>query len=579
MKLSKLIAKKIIKGYRAKQVPKIEKPEEIKSTTIPESEEEILVKKEPEISSEEPKSETTGVRLPQIPTELTEIRIEQKPLVEKAMTYPLIPRKPAKGETVFAYAKIFWDKAANKYVYQLVEPQLTAELEKMYKKIKELLEEKLDVDFTKLKKIEAKDYLSKQTDEIIKIFRFNIGESNRQTLKYYIERDFTGLGKIEPLMQDPNIEDISCDGLGVPIFIFHRDPSIGSIITNILFDNSDELDSFVIRLAQLCGKSISVAQPLLDGSLPDGSRLQTTLATDIARRGSNFSIRKFSEEPLTPVHLLNYGTTDISILAYLWFVVDYGRSILISGGTASGKTTFLNVLSLFIRPEKKIISIEDTPEIRLPHTHWVPSVARTAISAEGLGEVDLFELLKGSLRQRPDYIVVGEVRGKEAYILFQQMAMGHPSLATIHAENTYRLIDRLTTPPISLPPTLIKSVDLLIFLARMKYKDKFVRKTVEILEVVDFDVGANTPVVNTVFKWNPLTDKFDMMSNSILLKRISELSGMAEEEIIKEIERRMVVLGWMRKNNITDYRDVYKIFSVYYSDPRKLLTIIGGGGA
>lgn len=521
-----------------------------------------------------------GLEIPRAPKKAIKISSieteEETPHI--SLTYPLIPRFPSKGDYVFAYAKIFWDDTNNRYVYYLVEPKLTEKLKEIYQKVKEMLEQRLDIDFSKLKKIEAKEFLDKQIDDILNYFNFILTKKEKEILRYYMFRDFTGLEMIEPLIQDPNIEDISCDGVGIPIFIFHRNPDIGSIATNIKFINSDQLDSFIIKLAQMCGKSISISEPLLDGTLPDGSRVQATLGTDIARRGSNFTIRKFTEIPLTPVHFMNYGTVDSSILAYLWFVIDYGRSVLISGGTASGKTSMLNVLSLFIRPEKKIVSIEDTAELRLPHYHWVPVVARTAIGTEGKGEVDMFELLRESLRQRPDYIVVGEVRGKEAYILFQQMSTGHPSLATIHSENMARLVNRLTTPPISLPAGLITALDIVIFLARMKYKNKFVRKVVEIDEIVDFDLNTNTPIINQIFKWDPKTDKFEITGKSISLKKVSDFTGISEKDIKDEIERRIVVLEWMKENNITDYRDVHRIFSIYYNDPASLLSYIQGAG-
>jgi len=492
------------------------------------------------------------------------------------LKYSLIPSKPRKDESVFAYANIKWDDTSKRYIYMVVEPKLSPKLEKMLKRIKELLEERLDIDFSKLKKFEAKEYLNKQITELLEYFGFEITKSEKDVLRYYIERDFIGLGKIEPLMQDDQIEDISCDGVGIPIFVFHRDPKIGSVMTNVVFEDGNELDSFIIRMAQLCGKSISVASPLLDGALPDGSRLQATLATDIARRGSNFTIRKFTKNPLTPTHLLNYGTLDVRSLAYLWFVVDYGCSVLVCGGTASGKTTLLNVLSLFIKPDKKIVSIEDTAELRLPHPHWVPTVARTSIAGEGIKEVDLFDLLKSSFRQRPDYIIVGEVRGKEAYILFQQMATGHPSLATIHAENITKLMDRLTSPPIDLPPGLIGSLDLIVFLQRMKYKDKFVRRMNEVIEMVRFDPGMHRPVVNTVFKWNSMNDTFENVGKSVMLKKIADRSGLTEREIKEELKRRMIVLAWLKENNILDYRDVHRVFNAYYTDPDGTISTMMG---
>ena len=490
------------------------------------------------------------------------------------LNYPLIPRNPKPGEKVFAEAKIYWDKRRQSYFYELVEPKLDEKTKETFDKIKELIEHRLDVDLSKLNLIKAKEYLKIQLDEVIKYFKFQLSEEQLEKIRYYLERDFLGLGKIDALMKDPNIEDISCDGVNIPIFVFHRDPRLGSIPTNVVFSDSEELDSFIIKLAQLAGKSISIAEPLVNGTLPDGSRLQATLGTDIARRGSNFTIRKFLEEPLTPIHLIKYGTADERIMAYIWLAVDYGRSILVAGGTASGKTTMLNVLSLFIRPEKKIVSIEDTAEIVLPHPHWVPHVARTPISSGKEGEVDLFQLLKESLRQRPDYIVLGEVRGQEAYVLFQQMATGHPSFATIHAENFSKLIDRLTSPPISLSEGLIGSLDIVVFMQRVKYRDKFVRRITEVIEMVKFPKGEKTPIINTIFKWDPFKDTFEIGEKSVILKKISNSFGISEKEIVDEFQRRVAILRWMKEKNITDFKDVYAIISAYYSMPNRVLSLV-----
>ena len=556
-KKRKLQRKKEIEEGVEKKVER-EKPEKVERVT---EEKKVVVE------------EVEGIEIPPfVPTAVKPVRRSAEEEGHITLTYPLIPKNPRKGEPIFAYARIYWDPKLNRYVYQLVEPPLTPKLKEIMKKIRETLERRLDVDFSKLKIHEAKEYLKKQIEDILEYYELSLHETEKRILQYYVERDFMGLGKIEPLMRDENIEDISCDGVGVPIFVFHRDPRLGSLMTNVKFDDKEELDSFVIRLSQLCGKSISVANPLLSGSLPDGSRVQATLGTDIARRGSNFTIRRFTEKPLTPIHLLEYGTLDLKMLAYLWFVVDYGRSVLVSGGTASGKTTMLNVLSLFIRPEKKIVSIEDTPELQLPHPHWVPQVARTPIGevGKGVGEVDLFDLLKESLRQRPDYIIVGEVRGKEAYVLFQQMATGHPSLATIHAENMEKLIDRLITPPISLPPSLVASVDVVVFMATTRYKERQVRRVVEIVEIVGFDREKNLPETNVVFKWDPMTDTFTG-GKSVVLKKIGKMKGMTEEEVKDELERRMFVLNWMKTHGISDYREVATILNAYYTSPERLL--------
>jgi flagellar protein FlaI len=397
--------------------------------------------------------------------------------------------------------------------------------------------------------------------------------AKRAAINYFIERDIIGLGKIEPLMQDESIEDISCDGTSIPIFIYHRDPKIGPLKTNIVFTDTDELNTFVVKVSQKCNKTISIAEPLLDGALHDGSRVQATLGTDIARKGSNFTIRKFTARPLTPTHMLQYKTINSLALAYLWLAIDNGMSVLLSGGTATGKTSLLNALSLFIRPNLKIVSIEDTAELRLPHPHWIPEVARTPLSIKGrIGEVSLFDLLKSSMRQRPDYIVLGEVRGKEAFVLFQQMATGHPSMATIHAASLPQLVDRLTTPPINLPPTLLENINIVAFLVLSKIKGSYVRRVNNILEIVG--VEKNRPLTNSVFAWNPMDDTFEIKGKSVVLEMIAKKMGMTEDSIKEELSRRKKVLEWMVEKGIDDYRDVAVIFSIYYSNPERIVAAI-----
>jgi len=581
----KRFAKKLIRGYQNILLEKTGKPliprpiiitTPLQFKNIP-----------PELEHErekEPEAKTSisakykSLEIPKISTQSVNLQNTAMQTTTKMnIVYPLVPRKPARGENVLAYARIFWDEKQNRHIYQVIEPHMTAVLKEALVKVKEVLEQRLDIEFNQVRRFEALDFLRKQVSEIISFYRLKLTDEEKKILQYFIERDFIGLERVEPMVKDEQIEDISCDGLDIPIFIFHRNPLLGSIMTNIAFHDTDELDSFVMRLSQLAGKSISVASPLLSGSLPDGSRIQAMLATDIARRGSNFTIRKFTEEPLTPIHFLNYGTIDVKTLAYLWMVLDYGKSILISGGTATGKTSLLNVLSLFIRPEKKIVSIEDTPELKLPHPHWVPAVARTAITAvesRKIGEIDLFDLLKESLRQRPDYIIVGEVRGKEAFVLFQEMATGHPSLATIHAENMQKLLDRLTTPPIELPSGLIVSANTIVFLLATRYKNRQVRRVGEVFEVIGLNESNGLPITNQIFKWNPVSDTFDVTNKSVALEQIAEATGMSDKDVTEELKRRMLVLEWMQFRNITNYRDVNSVINMYYNFPDRVIASI-----
>lgn len=579
--VSRPIAKKFKKGYAALQKKK--QAERIQPASgTPFIYQPIIYapygRKEDREPPKEVRTEKEGV---DIPTRYSgtggAVSSEDREILQRiSVSYHLIPRFPQRGDIIFAYANIRWDPKLGELVYSAVEPKLTQGDRNIIEFVKKELEESLDVDFIKLGEVKAKSVLSAEILRILGVMpEVQADDMKKSKLIYYIEKEIMGLGKIETLMSDPNIEDISCDGVGIPMYVYHRDPQIGSLRTNIIFNDVEELNTFVFRLAQKCKKMISIAEPLLDGALPDGSRVQATLGTDIARKGSNFTIRKFTEEPLTPSHMLRKGTLNSTQIAYLWLAIDNGQSVLISGGTATGKTSLLNALSLFIRPNLKVVSIEDTAELRLPHPHWIPEVARSALSAESKksrGEVTLFDLLKSSLRQRPDYIVMGEVRGKEAFVLFQQMATGHPSLATIHAASIEQLIDRLTTPPISLPPSLIENINIIVFLTLSRLKESYVRRTDAILEVTGIRDGK--PLTNMVFEWKPVTDKFEISQKSFVLKNLARRMGISEEAIKDELIRRKAIIEWMLEKEIYDYREVAKIVSEYYSNPEKVMDMV-----
>jgi flagellar protein FlaI len=461
-------------------------------------------------------------------------------------------------------------------LYRVIEPELNEEEQKQLTKIENTLVEELEVDFSALKKTNAQKYLADKVNNVIEYYAMKMTPRAREVMDYYIQRDFVGLASVNPMFQDPNIEDISCDGTEIPIYVYHRDPRLGSIRSTVNFPKEEDLNSFVMKLAQRCGRSISVADPLLDGALPDGSRIQATFGTGISMKGSNFTIRKFTKDPLTFVDLVKYGTISAEMLAYIWLAVEHNKSFLIAGPTASGKTTLLNALSLFIRPELKIVSIEDTPELRLPHENWISQVARTGFGPEGasgkkLGEISLFDLLKASLRQRPDEIIVGEVRGKEAYVLFQQIATGHPGISTIHAESMEAVINRLTTPPIELPASLIQHLNILLVMTRQRRQGKYVRRIKDTVEVTGFDVQADRPFVNKAYSWDPVDDKFSYNGKSGVLKDIMEKLGTNPEGIFSEINRRVKVIEWLVNSGIRDFKNVGKVVSEYYQSPDAVL--------
>jgi len=433
----------------------------------------------------------------------------------------------------------------------------------------------LKKDENKKKKSLKNLFSRKKKDEKPKLTKEQIAEleeKSKRKIFYHIFKEFLGYGKIDIIMEDEGIEDISCDGYHVPVFIYHK--KYDEITTNVKFEDEFELDSFVIRLAQICGKQISIYSPIVDGKLPDGSRLQTTLAKTVTKP-STFTIRKFKENPLTPVDLIGFKSMSLDMVAYFWFAIENGASILFCGGTASGKTTALNALSLFIPSSHKIVSIEDTREVSLPHSNWIAGTTRQGFSAsdEKTGkDIDMFDLIRAALRQRPKVIIVGEVRGKEAYSLFQAMATGHSSYATVHASDIHTLIQRLENPPISLPRALLTSLDIIAFQNAIDISGKTVRRMTSVTEVVKLDPDTNQLIFMEPYKWISKTDdRFESGGASKILNNIRLQNDWTEEQLQKEIKNRILILNWMFKKDIRDYREVGKIVSEYAKYPEKLL--------
>ncbi|MFB6193248.1 MAG: type II/IV secretion system ATPase subunit [Candidatus Nanohaloarchaea archaeon] len=538
--------------------------------------------KHPEWYEDEEDSEgekEPGISVPtpgEFSSEMIEEGQEEADLTDVDVTYPLVPADPDEGEMVYAWAHISWSEEEEELVYNVVEPEKTPRIENLLDKIHSIMERSFDIDFNDLESDEADEYLEKRIDKIVDKYNLHVSSDEKEVIRYYTKRDFAGLGKLQPLMNDTEVEDISCDGKDIPVYAYHRNPKYGSVKTDIVWEDKDELDAFVMKLAQRCGRSISVSNPLLDGSLPDGSRVQATLATDIARKGSNFTIRRFTEDPLTPIHMMDYETENAQMYSYLWTLVEHGKSILVAGTTGSGKTSQLNALSLFIRPDKKIVSIEDTPELRLPHEHWVPEVARSGFgsSAEEGGEVSMDNLLKESLRQRPEYIIVGEVRGEEAYILFQQMATGHTGLSTIHADSLDMLMDRLTTEPINLSGSLIETLDVVMLISRIRRDGSYIRRINGIFEVRGYEERTGIDA-NKVFGWDPQNDEYIVENKSMILKDIADQSGMDYRDLKNEVRNRQHVLNYMQDQQIKHYRDVGDMISRYYSNPERVMKKIG----
>ncbi|MBN1280692.1 MAG: type II/IV secretion system ATPase subunit, partial [Candidatus Thermoplasmatota archaeon] len=321
----------------------------------------------------------------------------------------------------YVFVKIFKDTVTLDKIYKVSEPLLAASEQTTLKFIQEHIMNSVDVLLSELEQTKVEPFLLERIETITAHHKIKIDDALKEKLLYYVKRDFIDNGAIDPLMRDPNIEDISCDGAGLPVFLYHR--HYGSLKSNIMFPDEATLSEFVVKLAQKCGKHISIAEPMLDATMPDGSRIQMTLSKAVTTHGSTFTIRKFRSDPITATDLISYKTMSAEMVAYMWLAVENGVNALIAGGTAAGKTSTLNAISLFIPRESKIVSIEETREINLPHPNWIPGVVRSGfgevVGDRIIGEIDLYDLMKAALRQRPEYILVGEIRGKEAYVLFQ----------------------------------------------------------------------------------------------------------------------------------------------------------------
>ncbi len=492
--------------------------------------------------------------------------------VEKSkvnVKYPLI--------SPYAYAHIYWDDKEKELMYMVEEPGLNPQDKKILNLIEEGIKELINISYLAVKKGETViNYLEKNVKILLNELRITITKESYLKIMYYIYRDFVGLGRIEPLMQDQLIEDIECNGREFPLYIVHR--KYRNLKTNVKYKEIKVLSQFVERLAQKAGQYVSYASPLLDGALPDGSRVNATFTEDVTSRGPTFTIRKFTKKPWTPTQLIYLKTLPPEVLAYLWLLIEYEKNIMIIGGTASGKTTLLNGLTFFIPPSARIVSIEDTRELNLEHSNWLPSVSRSGVGLANLvgqkyGEVTLFNLLKESFRMNPDYVIIGEIRGEEAYVLFQGMASGHPSFGTMHANDVDTMIRRLETPPINLSSSLVETMDAVVVMTSAKLDGKNVRRVKDINEVISVtDAGAS---INQPFVWNPSADSFSANAESHIFREIIAQHGISMETLMTEYNNRSKLLSNMYEQKILEFYQVQEVINEYYKDPNAVLRKFG----
>jgi len=401
---------------------------------------------------------------------------------------------------------------------------------------------------------------------IIRKYNMDVAEPSIRKVIYYLKRDWLRYEAIDPLMNDPQIEEISCDGDDIPVFIYHRDYE--DMAVNRAFEG-DELRSFVTKLAQRSGKDISIARPLEGASLPNGSRIELSLGGEVTTKGSAFTIRKFKEEPFTPPDLIRMGTFTAEQMAYLWVLVENNHSGIVAGGTASGKTTTLNASLLFLPPKAKLISIEDTRELLPPQINWLPMVTREGFS-EGDGGIGMMDLLRHSLRHRPEYILVGEVRGPEAHALFQAMNTGHTTFSTLHADSPRGVLNRLENEPMSVPRELVAELDVLMIQSTVPVDGERVRRVLTMNEILDLDPETRRISQRPVFEWDEATDSINQVAES---RHLAELESQGHDPYTA-IEHRSAILQYLADKNLTSYDDVTAVTQTYMIAPERVRSMM-----
>ncbi|WP_255148906.1 type II/IV secretion system ATPase subunit [Halorarius halobius] len=477
----------------------------------------------------------------------------------------------------FAYVSILYDEQAREYRYHISEPTLDTFEEYVRQDLLTLLRNSLMYfEFDEDGPAERERAFIESATGLIEEHAATVEAGTLQKLLYYLRRDFVHYGPIDPIMRDRDIEDVSCDGIDVPVYVYHRE--YRDLRTNVSFGKR-RLNSFTVRLAQQAGKQLSVSNPLVDASLPDGSRIQLTQGGEVSTRGSNFTIRKFADIPYTPVDLVNWNTFSVEQMAYFWLAIENNKSLVFAGGTGSGKTTSMNAVSFFIPPASKVVTIEDTREIDLPHDNWVQSVTRSSASGEGRGEVSMYNLLQAALRQRPEYLLVGEIRTEQnvALTFFQAMGTGHTAYTTIHADSIETVLSRLQNPPLSVPTQMLQDLDIVSIQRQTFIGDRRVRRNAGVYELSADPTDPTDIGVAPIFEWNPAADHHERVGDSAVLAEIAHDRGWSEERLLVELARRERVLAHLVEGDITRYADVAGTVHMYAKDPEYVLGAIESG--
>jgi len=485
-------------------------------------------------------------------------------------SWKVVERYPVNSP--FAYAVIA-QSPLQAQRYFLDEVPLTKTEAAIYSYLLDALEAELTVP---REQVNPRQYFADQARKILLKYSIRVPAASWSKIIYFAERDLVGFGVLDGMMRDPNIEDLSIDSLGKPIFIYHKNHE--SLETNVILSDEEQLDNTVTRLSHMAGKHVSTAFPIVQGTLPGRHRLVATFRREVSPQGSSATIRKFREDPMTIVDMLNVGLLDHHMAAYAWYMMQNRATAVVVGATGAGKTTLLNAILTLTRLTTKLVTIEEVQEINIPHLNWTSLVSRESYAAteEKSGEVGLFDLVKAAMRMRPDILVVGEVRGEEAYVLFQAISTGHGGLCTLHADDAASALQRLVSEPMNVPKAFIPFLDLTFVVRRISVPTpgggfKAVRRIVSIDEII------TDQELNKVFRWDPRTDTFKASyDKSPKLEKISRDTGMPMEEMLKEIDRRALILRWVQQKGIRNFKELSPILELYISRPLDVFNTAAG---
>ncbi|MBU5689105.1 MAG: type II/IV secretion system ATPase subunit [Candidatus Aenigmarchaeota archaeon] len=456
-------------------------------------------------------------------------------------------------------------------IYNLIKPSIERGTQLIIDEIKDRLLGELQIKVSELVDPSSTEELKKKfytkSLQLINKLLPNLALEKKELLSGVLVNEMLGLGDIEILLSDPNLEEIVINSSKEPVWVYHK--KYGWLKTNLFMKDEQQIQNYASTVGRKVGRQISILNPLLDAHLTSGDRVNATLFP-ISSFGNTITIRMFRRNPWTITDLMSNNTCDTNIISLLWLAIEYEMNVIISGGTGSGKTSFLNALMFFIPPNHRIISIEDTRELRLPDfLHWVPLTTREP-NPEGKGEVDMLALLVNSLRMRPDRIVVGEIRKeRQAEVLFEAMHTGHSVYSTVHADTAEQTYKRLTNPPINIPESLLDAIDLNIVMFRDRRSGR--RRVYQIAEFMP----ESKEKVSILFGWNAAKDTFDKKAKKFkFLDKIKMHTGMSDKDIEKTLKEREHVLKWMMKHNVNTVNGVGKIIAEYYMNSKSLLKIV-----